>query len=249
MYPGGKGVVFRQLINQIPPHKRYFELFLGDAAVLRNKRPAALNLGLDIDGRAVETVRCSIVKNGDDTMRLGAIVNNGGIVENGEAAAAWEFHTGSAVDFLNGFDFAPGDFVYLDPPYLMHTRRQQRPLYAFEFSTEEDHEELLTAVKSRANVMFMLSGYWSELYAAQLRGWRTISFPVMTRGGTWAEEWVWMNYPEPVRLHDYTFLGDDFRERERIGRKARRWVNGLQRLPILEQRAILSQMKEAGLVD
>ena len=43
----------------------------------------------------------------------------------------------------------------------------------------------------------------------------------MTRGGRLATEWVWMNYPEPIALHDYRYLGEDFREREPIKRKKR----------------------------
>jgi hypothetical protein len=32
------------------------------------------------------------------------------------------------------------------------------------------------------------------------------------------------NFPEPVALHDYRYLGEDFRQRERIKRKKQRWV-------------------------
>jgi len=53
----------------------------------------------------------------------------------------------------------------------------------------------------------MISGYWSELYARELKNWRSISFQAMTRGGFVATEWLWMNYPEPFELHDYSFLG------------------------------------------
>jgi hypothetical protein len=49
-----------------------------------------------------------------------------------------------------------------------------------------------------------------------------------------------MNYPTPVALHDYRYLGDNFRERERIKRKANRWVAKLQNMPVLERQALLS---------
>lgn len=50
-YPGGKAGagVFHRIINLMPPHQVYIEPFLGDAAVMRAKRPAALNIGLDLD--------------------------------------------------------------------------------------------------------------------------------------------------------------------------------------------------------
>jgi hypothetical protein len=92
--------------------------------------------------------------------------------------------------------------------------------------------------------MVMLSGYWSELYAHELKGWRSISFQSMTHGGFCATEWLWMNYPEPFELHDYSYLGDNFRERERIKRKKDRWVLRLEQMPTLERFAILSIIEE-----
>jgi hypothetical protein len=67
----------------------------------------------------------------------------------------------------------------------------------------------------------------------------------MTRGGRTATEWLWYNYPEPVALHDYGFLGENFRERERIKRKKQRWTDRLRTMPILERRALLAAIGEA----
>jgi hypothetical protein len=35
---------------------------------------------------------------------------------------------------------------------------------------------------------------------------------------------VWMNFPEPAELHDYRFLGEDYRERQDIKRQRERWL-------------------------
>jgi len=50
-YPGGKAGagVSQRIINLMPPHDVYIEPFLGDAAVMRAKRPARLNVGCDLD--------------------------------------------------------------------------------------------------------------------------------------------------------------------------------------------------------
>ncbi len=85
----------------------------------------------------------------------------------------------------------------------------------------------------------MVSGYESEMYASALARWRLITFEAMTRAGSTATEHVWMNYPEPLELHDYKFLGRGFRERERIMRKAKRWVAKLEDMPTLERHAIM----------
>lgn len=76
-----------------------------------------------------------------------------------------------------------------------------------------------------------------------LKGWHAASFQAATRG-TPAAEWVWYNFERPVELHDYRFLGSDYRERERIKRKKKRWVERLKRQPILERQALLAAIQE-----
>ena len=89
-----------------------------------------------------------------------------------------------------------------------------------------------------------ISGYYSDLYAELLPGWRSIQFPAMTRGGSVATEWLWMNYPVPFELHDCHYLGKNFRERERINRKKKRWHDRLLKMDPLERQAILSAIDE-----
>ena len=57
-YPGGKGGagVYQALINQMPPHSTYIEAFAGGGAVLRHKRPAALNVAIDRCGDALRNL-------------------------------------------------------------------------------------------------------------------------------------------------------------------------------------------------
>jgi hypothetical protein len=54
-----------------------------------------------------------------------------------------------------------------------------------------------------------------------------------------------MNFPASAALHDYKFLGEGFRERERIKRKKQRWVARLRKMPELERRALLAAIEEA----
>lgn len=129
-------------------------------------------------------------------------------------------------------------FVYLDPPYLLSTRRSAKRLYRHEM-TEAQHAHLLD-VANRLPSYVAISGYWSPLYAEALQTWRAITFTANTRGGCPAREYLWMNYPAPAELHDYRYLGNEKRERERITRKVRTWSAGLLRLPALERQAILA---------
>jgi len=225
-YPGGKGSLYQQIINLIPPHQVYIESHLGGGAILRHKRPARQNIGLDLDPAVLEQVRYHLAKNG------------GGAVELINAdASAW----------LKAYNFQGNEFVYADPPYLMASRRQHRRLYRYEY-TRQQHVELLD-ILTAIPCQVMVSGYWSELYAKKLASWHTASFEVRTRGGSWAREYLWMNYPPPTRLHDYSFLGADYRERERIKRKKARWVKRLNQTDLLERQAILAALEDIAKLD
>ena len=134
--------------------------------------------------------------------------------------------------------------MYADPPYLLDTRRGGK-LYRYEY-TEEQHIELLSCLK-QLPCRVMVSGYWSKLYATTLSKWRTVSFQAQTRSGTPATEWVWLNYSEPIELHDYRYLGNTFRERERIKRRKARWATRLKKMPHLERQALLASLHEVSL--
>lgn len=222
-YPGGKGNCYQQIINLIPPHHTYITPFVGGGAVLRNIRPAACTIAIDSDASAIKQLGSRIAKS-DDATRYTLIVGN-------------------ALEWLRNHTFTGNEFIYADPPYLMSTRRGHRQLYRYELATEAEHNQLLD-ILTVVPCNVMISGYWSELYADRLSDWHTHNFQAITRGGTMATEWLWMNYPSPTRLHDYQYLGTDFRERERIKRKATRWANKFEGLDILERRAIMAQLEK-----
>jgi hypothetical protein len=131
------------------------------------------------------------------------------------------------------------------PPYLAETRSQKGKLYKYEMMTEDEHMRLLNVVK-RIPARAIVSGYWSELYARELAGWRTLRFRSVKRSGEVSEEWLWLNFPEPPEMHDYRYLGESFRERERIKRKINRWVSRLESMPILERRALALAIARVG---
>lgn len=230
-YPGGKDGpgVYQAIVSRMPPHRVYVEPFLGGGAVMRRKRPAALNIGFDLDLDPAAVAATEAFTAGD-----------------GGAAGGprYRFEVGDALAFLRGYSFAGDELVYCDPPYLLGTRRSGRSLYAFELG-DERHPDLLDIMLGLP-CMVMVSGYWSELYAGRLAGWHATSFPAVTRGGRVATEWLWCNFPLPLALHDYAHLGRDYRERERIRKKKRRWLDRLRGLPLLERQALLAALQKAG---
>ena len=220
-YDGGKGQagVFQRIINQMPPHDVYIEGCLGAGAVLRAKKPATWSIGVELDPDVLSCWQNCQMENL-------SLVN------------------ADVIGWLRGnlSKMQPSTLVYLDPPYLMETRRSQRPLYRCEM-TNQQHEQLLTIARSLP-CKVMISDYWSQMYADLLNGWRAINFQAMTRGGQLATQWLWMNFAEPTRLHDYQYLGENFRERERIKKKINRWKGKLERMPETERRALLAAITE-----
>ena len=220
-YPGGKNHCYQKIINLIPPHRVYIETHLGSGAVARMKRPADRSILIDLDPDVIRTAGSVITENGD---------------------AAVELVNVDAAEFLQNYQFHGDEFIYSDPPYVMEARRQQRQIYRYEY-TRQQHVALLT-VLTALPCRVMISGYWSDLYEEMLAGWNVETFEAMTRGGSMATEVLWMNYPAPVDLHDYRYLGDTFRERERIKRKKQRWLNKLRHMDILERQAISAAIAE-----
>lgn len=215
-YPGGKNGsgIYQTLINLIPPHDIYIETHLGGGAVMKHKRPARKSIGIDLDPDI-----CSTWQQDEHDRKDLHVVH------------------ADAVEFLKAYDFSGNEFVYCDPPYMMDTRKSGQ-LYLFEYD-DEQHIDLLRVI-TELPCKVMISGYWSDLYGDHLDSWSVQSFEAQTRGGTPATEFVWFNYPKPTRLHDYNFLGTNFRERERIKRKKKRWIKRLEKMPVLERMALLS---------
>jgi len=221
-YPGGKAGdgVYHKIINQMPPHRVYIEAFLGGGAVMLKKRPAIVSIGIDSDAAVIQAF--SEIK-----------------------TCPVELWNTDAVQWLKSYPWKGDELVYGDPPYLMSVRSCKRDYYAHEFATEEQHAGLLDVLKSLPCYV-MLSGYWSDLYARELRDWRHISYLSRTRSHRTAREFLWMNFSEPFELHDYQYLGDNFRERERIKRKKERWAARLASMPALERYAILNVINQAS---
>lgn len=217
-YPGGKNGsgAYQRIISNMPPHDCYVEAFLGSGAVLRNKRPAARNIAIDADQKAINL--CQSL--GGDRPDI-------------------EFIKGNALKLISSPVLKclanPKTLAYFDPPYVMETRKGGE-LYDHELS-DQDHIDLLTLL-SGLPCMMMLSGYRSSMYDVALQDWHRIDYMTQTRQGM-VEECLWMNFAQPAELHDYSHLGDGFRERERIKRKKTRWTKKIANMDRLERLAIM----------
>lgn len=196
-YYGGKNASgsYQRIISEIPLHDVYIEPFLGSGAVFRNKRPAEKSFLLDLD--------FSILQGFSDWTGFSIPESS-------------FFINADALEFLRHYPYAGSEFVYLDPPYLFSSRSDPRPVYKYELGTDKEHKFLLDIVK-KIPCPIAISHYAAPLYFSMLEGWRVISWQARTRGGM-ATEYLFMNYPVPVILHDPTYVGQNFTERQRLKR-------------------------------
>lgn len=213
---GSKGAAgaWQRIVSMLPAHRVFIETFAGGAAVTRHKRPASLTLLIE--------------RNAETAATLAAAMRDRAQVLVADALEVLRIET------------LPADVVvYCDPPYVMRSRKCQRPYYEFEWS-DADHERFLAWV-ALASCPVVVSGYWSDIYGARLAGWRHFSFTVGTRRGR-ATEHVWCNFPETAALHDSGHVGDGFTDRQRIKRKAARWARMLAAMPAAERAAVMASI-------
>lgn len=244
----GSGVKER-IISEMPPHDVFIEPFAGTGIIGRTKKHSRLHIYNDIDPAApifsalkrncsavaVDRIPNPTIPAGNyikiDADRIDRITDMAGNI----------VMCGDAISQLRALIPAmPADtLIYIDAPYLGYVRSyNRRSYYKYEMKTQAEHEKLLDFVKALP-FMVMISHYDCFLYAAVLNDWRRIYIPTVNRGGKRVMETVWMNFPEPFIFHDTRFLGQNFRERERIKRKKLRWIKRLSNMSRLDRASIL----------
>ena len=146
------------LIALMPPHDTYIETHLGGGAIMKRKPPARVNIGIDIDPRAIARFECDY-----PVQRINSCAHR----------------------FLAEYDYQGRELIYCDPPYLLHTRTSRRR-YRFEYQAQ-DHIELLKLLEQLpCNVI--LSGYPCALYDQWLEGWNHLELQVMNQAGVRTEK-------------------------------------------------------------
>lgn len=216
-YTGNKSPsgLFPKIIGTFPAHKVYIEGFAGSYQIGRKKKPAKLNIAVELNYTMANADKFGYPP--------GTVVI-----------------PGCMISWLDEFKYLGKDaLIYLDPPYIISERRSKKALYECEL-TDEQHVELLTKLKEcRCHVA--ISHYRCDLYDATLTGWYRIDMIVYYHGKKVTES-LYMNYPPEGELHETTFVGKNKTDRQRIKRKAQRWVNMLLDMPPQERQHILNEI-------
>lgn len=221
-YTGHKNVdgLYQKIINQVPKHSIYAELFAGSAAVYSKFTvPAATTILNDINP---EVYKLLYLKYFNSKVKL------------------WNR---DAVQFLYKMQPIWKDdvFVFLDPPYHHDTRPLATELYQHEM-THFDHLQLLHTVQlMKCNVMLIHPK--CDLYDEYLHDWRKVEVKVRYHKKTQIE-CLYMNYPVPSELQDYTYLGNDCWDRQRITRKVKTYQEKFEKMPVLERNYIIKKLNE-----
>jgi len=236
-YFGGKSGdgTYQTLINHIPPHKVYCSFFCGNDAVYRNMRRSVYALLMDLDPTVIDSwldvgyftdqtyhkIVCSDAFKALDDIKM--------------AMEPFWFDYKLRLEEI---------FLFLDPPYMYSTRKSPRPVYKCELGLVPEHRVLLNSVKklSRQGVKIMLCSYPNDLYDSELSGWNKVEYWSKIRGGV-ALEAIYMNYQLDGKLHDYRYLGGDFREREKFKRITMNLVAKLNRLEPGLRNKIVAELK------
>lgn len=87
--------------------------------------------------------------------------------------------------------------IYVDPPYLLSTRRQR--YYNIEMTEDDEHIKLLELLKKHLGPV-IVSGYDSDLYQDILSGWNKKYIRTNAEQGKQRIEVLWFNYELPKQI-------------------------------------------------
>lgn len=221
-YRGNKSptTLYPKIINCIPKHKVYIELFAGSAQILRKKKPAERQIVVEKDD--------SLIYPDGVEVHYGSVFDY--MLNNLE-----EGHLLCRED----------TFIYMDPPYIIDERRCQKHIYKHEMTTT-DHRLLLIFAKYMKKCKIAISHYPCKLYDDMLLKdecfghlWHKIEMKVCYNGKK-ATEALYMNFdPKKIELHETTYVGRNKTDRQRIKRKVTRWLEKINKLPEYEKQALI----------
>lgn len=240
-YYGGKGGTGtpQAIINNIPNFSAYCELFLGGGSIFRH-----IHFEPD-DAIWLNELNYPVFNQWKQAKLNGEIPYQSLGITNEDA-----FEIIKALAYSRQMVFNPqtgkyipssDTFVFLDPPYVINSRKTPRLVYDCEL-TDEQHEEFIGLIRAMPQKV-MVTHYPHPIYDEGLKDWRVQKFYSATRGG-FVIEHMYMNYDEPNELKDYYYLGNDFRERELIRNKIKRAVAKMERLPLYERQAIFKALSK-----
>lgn len=253
-YPGGKGAdgTANWIMRHFPPHEVYVEPFAGSGAIARRKRPAPRTLLIELDPITIEWWET-----------IGAETVPGATIIHGDGLEWWE---------KNCDRLPPSALVYLDPPYLLKVGATDLYNYRFPLKSHQrmllaaKRASCYVALSGYRSQLYDRELGVPGHTAARGGDGREVSVPLMRSCGPspdratthwwrssrrvqvrWSRqlalENLWTNFdPREHAPIVWESAGLNYRDNERIDKKARRWRENFLRLPEGERGHILSRM-------
>jgi DNA adenine methylase len=233
-YPGQKNIpgVYQKIINQIPAFSEMIELFAGSAQITKlidlDGKKCTL---IDADSSVINQLKNEWVEDSFHHKKLNGLIH---------------FYLTDALLYLktsnnDSYTFRNGRFIFADPPYHHSTRPNNKEIYTNEM-THEQHLEFLQECLS-LNCMCMIIHPSCDLYNEMLKDWRKVEIKIRYHRKT-SVEYLYMNYPEPTQLQDYSFLGSDCWDRQRIDKRVKAAVAKFTKMNVLERNKILNELNK-----
>jgi len=210
-YTGHKGIagVLQTIINEVPRHNAYYELFAGSGII------------------GITLPACTVKNFNDLDCRVHGAYSHA-------RADTINITNKPATDILQSLNCRAGTtdtFIFCDPPYL-HSTRHSDKLYKHEMS-DTDHIKFLSAVKSSPHRIAIIHPV-CKLYEDALQSWRSVQLKIRYNTKTSIEK-LYMNYPTQ-ELQTYKFWGSDCWKRQAKKRRAIRHSHKSIIIPLPEFR-------------
>ncbi len=127
-------------------------------------------------------------------------------------------------------------FAFFNPPQLSEitptTPTKQNPWQ------KKEHSQFLTLVKT-LKCKCMICQNPNPLYDKALKKWNTFNIENYAQNKILR---LYINYPKPLILQDHNHLGSDYKDCQRIKRKANNFLNKLASFSEPEKTAVLSEI-------
>ena len=250
-YRGNKDIngLWQFIINRIPPHDIFFELFAGSAAISR-RLVRSYKVINDCNAKTVSELKKELSSITGEFICADALQLLSSLTA--RDTSPWVLQIFRTVSAAAGIvesictsgstdenNYGVLNMIYLDPPYLFSSRRSGKKIYDYEM-TDKQHEQLLI-ICSKVKDNCMISHPENKLYDKYLKGWTKEKFKVCYHGKVF-EECIYYNYQKPDILHTYQYVGSDCWDRQRVKRKIDRLVLKLKNLPALERNAVIERV-------
>lgn len=230
-YTGSKrgSGVFQNIISTFPKHDIYIECFGGTAAIMKIKDAARYNICFDLNRSVIQKhldTGLDIYKNDDNSGYYFGVANSLTFLD-------------TSAPILNIIHeiFGIKILIYADPPYPKFTRRSMANIYKHEM-TDEQHISFCDTVHN-LKCFVVISTYDNQIYKDHLPGWNKKKFNTKTRKGK-VTECLYYNFSPEIPLHQYNFLGNNFRDRSAIKGRVLRNLSKINRMPAAERNYLIS---------